>query len=168
MATAYPTIFPVSELDFESVADIYNEYILLGNVTMEESLYDYDRVKKWVEGFDESEKILVLKNAQGRVIGWGVVKKYSEREGYKTACETSVYLTQQECGKGYGTMLKKHLIEECKKVGYHHIVAKIFASNTSSIEYNLKLGYEMVGRQKEIGYKNGHWQDVVILQYLIK
>ena len=168
MATSLPVIFPVSELDFESVAGIYNEYILLGNATMEEALYDYDRLKKWLLGFNDREKMVVLKNTEQKVIGWGVIKKYSDREGYKTTCETSVYLTQQECGKGYGTMLKKHLIEECKKLGYHHIVAKIFASNTASIAYNLKLGYEIVGRQKEIGYKNGQWLDVVILQYLIK
>ncbi len=168
MADALPVIFPVSQLDFDSVADIYNEYILLGNATMEESLYDYDRIKKWVDGFDLREKMMVLKNADDMVIGWGVIKKYSDREGYKTTCETSVYLTHKECGKGFGTMIKKHLIEESRKLGYHHIVAKIFASNISSIKYNLKLGYKMVGRQKEIGYKNGQWLDVVILQYLIK
>ena len=168
MINSLPVILPVSELDFKYVADIYNEYILLGNATMEEALYDYDRVKKWVFNFNEREKMLVLKNDQQKVIGWGVIKNYSDREGYKTTCETSVYLTQNECCKGYGTLLKMHLIDACKTLGYHHIVAKIFASNESSIAYNLKLGYEMVGRQKEIGFKNGQWLDVIILQYIIK
>lgn len=168
MKYSHPIILPVSEDDYNPIASIYNEYILQGNATMEEKLYDYDRVKLWLTRLNDREKMMVLKNDEGKVIGWGIIKKYSDREGYKTTCETSVYLTQNECGKGYGTMLKRHLIEECKKLGYHHIVAKIFASNTSSIEYNLRLGYEIVGTQKEIGFKNGQWLDVVILQYLIK
>lgn len=162
------SIQTVREADYESVADIYNEYILLGNATMEESVYDFAMVKTWVDGFSAGEKMLVLKNEKSNVIGWGVIRKYSERGGYRFTCETSVYLTSREIGKGYGTLLKKRLIEICKEMGYHHIVAKIWASNTASIAYNTKLGYEIVGIQKEIGYKNEVWVDVIIMQYLIQ
>ena len=157
----------VSPGDYQSVADIYNEYILLGNATMEENTYDFDRVNNWVAHFSEKEKMLVLKKGSA-IIGWGVIKKYSDREGYKYTCETSVYITQNERAKGFGSLLKKRLIHECKRLEYHHIVAKIFASNIASLEYNKKLGYKLVGVQKEIGIKNGHWIDVAILQYIIQ
>jgi phosphinothricin acetyltransferase len=162
------SIHDVSEVDYQSIADIYNEYILEGSATMEEKTYDFQRVKVWLQGFNIREKMLVLKTASGKVIGWGVIKNYSDREGYRTTCETSVYLTQNERRKGYGTLLKKRLINECISMGYHHIVAKIFATNIASIQYNLNLGYQIVGRQNEIGFKNGEWVDVVIMQYLIK
>ncbi len=162
------SIHDVSEVDYQSIADIYNEYILQGSATMEEKIYDFQRVKVWLQGFNNREKLLVLKNAYGKVIGWGVIKNYSDREGYRTTCETSVYLTANEKRKGYGTLLKKRLISECISMGYHHIVGKIFATNTASIQYNLNLGYQIVGRQNEIGFKNGEWVDVVIMQYLIK
>lgn len=164
---SFPHICLIAESDYASVAEIYNEYIQKGNATMEESLYDSTRIKFWIDSFSEREKMYVLKSHNQKIIGWGVIKKYSDREGYKTTCETSVYLTEDECGKGYGTMLKKHLIQVCKSLGYHHIVAKIFADNLVSINYNLKLGYEIVGTQKQIGRKAGIWKDVVILQYII-
>ncbi|MFQ5630895.1 MAG: GNAT family N-acetyltransferase [bacterium] len=69
--------------------------------------------------------------------------------------------------KGYGSLIKKALVDRCKQYGYHHLVAKIFATNTASIEYNKKFGYEIVGRQKEIGIKNGRWQDSVIMQLVL-
>ncbi len=37
----------------------------------------------------------------------------------------------------------------------------------ASIEYNLRFGYEVVGIQREIGFKNGHWQDVAVLQLVL-
>ena len=156
----------VQSEDYQRIADIYNEYILLGNATMQDSLYDGKKIKSWVDHFNDRERLYVLKK-ENMVIGWGIIKKYSDREGYRFACETAIYLTQSELRKGYGSLMKSFLITQCKSLNYRHLVAKIFATNTASIEYNLRLGYTIVGRQKNIGFKNGKWMDIVIMQYLI-
>ncbi|MFK7969351.1 MAG: N-acetyltransferase family protein [Bacteroidia bacterium] len=152
--------------DYEKIASIYNEYITLGGATMEERVYDAAMIAKWVSAFNQREKLYVLRK-DGAVIGWGILKRYSDREGYRFACETAIYITASELRKGYGSRMKVFLIEQCKSFGYKHLVAKIFASNTSSIEYNLSLGYTIVGRQEKIGFRNDQWQDIVIMQYLI-
>ncbi|MEM1322737.1 MAG: N-acetyltransferase family protein [Bacteroidota bacterium] len=153
--------------DYERIANIYNEYVLLGNATMEESLYDAQKIESWSQKFNDREGLYVLRKGS-EVIGWGIIKRYSDRQGYRFACETAIYLTQSELRKGYGSLIKQFLIEECKRLDYHHLVAKIFAVNQASIEYNLKIGYTIVGRQKEIGFKNGEWMDIVIMQYIIE
>ena len=153
--------------DFETIANIYNEYIQLGNATMEESLYSAEKIQEWVDHFNERERLYVIKTEKG-TIGWGIIKRYSQREGYRFACETAIYVTQQELRKGYGSKMKKFLIEKCRELGYRHLVAKIFASNTASIQYNLRLGYTIVGKQEQIGFRNDQWQDIVIMQYLIE
>ena len=153
--------------DFQKIADIYNEYIQLGNATMEESLYTASMIKKWVDNFNSREKLYVIKKEE-MVIAWGIIKRYSDRSGYRFACETAIYITHGELRKGYGSTLKKFLIDQCKVLGYRHLVAKIFATNVASIQYNLKLGYTIVGTQKEIGFRNDQWVDVVIMQYLIR
>lgn len=152
--------------DYQKIAEIYNEYILLGNATMQDTFYDGEKIKSWIDNFNDRERLYVLKDGES-VIGWGIIKKYSEREGYRFACETAIYLTQSELRKGYGSLMKKFIISACKSLNYRHLVAKIFATNTASIEYNLRLGYTIVGRQKEIGFKNGQWMDIVIMQYVI-
>jgi phosphinothricin acetyltransferase len=152
--------------DFRIIASIYNEYIVLGNATMQDSLYDAKKIQSWVNDFNDRERLYVLKEADA-IIGWGIIKKYSEREGYRFACETAVYLTQSKLRKGFGSLMKKYLIAQCKSLNYRHLVAKIFATNVASIEYNLKLGYTIVGRQQFIGYKHDKWVDVVVMQYLI-
>ena len=162
-----PSIQPAAEEDYPAIAAIYNEYIQQGGSTMEESHYTAEKIQAWVDKFNDRERLYVLKEEE-RVLGWGIIKKYSDREGYRFACETAIYITQSELRKGLGSAMKVHLIKECKALNYHHLNAKIFATNRASIEYNLKLGYTIVGRQKEVGFKNGQWMDIVIMQYIIR
>ena len=110
---------------------------------------------------------LFIAEVSNKVIGWAIIKKYSDRIGYARSCETSVYLTKSETGKGYGPKIKNKLIKECKQLGYTHLVAKIMSVNKTSINYNLKLGYEIVGEQKNIGFINGKYHNVTIMQYNI-
>ena len=72
-------------------------------------------------------------------LGWAIIKRYSDREGYRFAAETAVYLDPAHLGKGYGKQMKRFLIDESRAMGYHHLVAKIFATNEVSIAYNLRL-----------------------------
>lgn len=152
--------------DYQAIADIYNVYIRDGGQTMEERLHRADDIAAWVGKFHDREGLFVLKETN-KLLGWGIIKRYSDREGYRFACETAVYLWPEEVGKGYGSFIKKELIKICRQWKYHHLVAKIFASNEGSILYNQKLGYEIVGRQRAIGFKKGQWVDIVIMQLLL-
>ncbi len=160
------TIKIAEPADFSKIAAIYNEYIRLGNSTMEEKIHDEKDIAAWLEKFNKRERLYVMEVAD-EVIGWGIIKRYSDRNGYRFAAETAVYFASSQLGKGYGSRMKKYLIEQSRLLEYRHLVAKIFAKNETSIQYNLKLGYTIVGTQKNIGFKNGKWQDVVILQLLL-
>ncbi len=152
--------------DAPVVREIYNEHVKAGRSTMDRTPLSLAQIEGWFQGFNERELIVLLKRDE-QVVGWGIIKRYSDREGYARACETAIYLRGSEVRKGYGTMLKKWIIDKCRELGYHHLVAKIFADNIASIEYNKRLGYTIVGTQKEIGYIDGRWQDVTIMQLLI-
>lgn len=152
--------------DAAVIAEIYNEHIRAGGSTMDTEEKTTEGMNDLIKGFNDRETILILEN-RGDIRGWGIIKRYSNRIGYRICCETSVYLGSRHVRKGYGTRMKKALIVRCKEWGYHHLVAKIFAVNEASIEYNKRLGYEVVGRQREIGYRDGKWQDVVIMQLIL-
>lgn len=162
-----PHIVSAESADYAAVAEIYNVYIAQGTSTMDETPKTAADIAGWVAKFHDRERLFVLKR-QDKVLGWGIIKRYSDREGYRFACETAVYLLPEELGKGLGSMMKRHLIAVCRELAYSHLVAKIFADNTASIAYNEKLGYTVVGRQEQIGFKRGRWVDVVIMQYLIE
>ena len=175
-AQAEPRLRDARERDADAIAEIYNESVRAGDATMDDVEKTPDDIRSQLAGFSKRETILVLEdpptgtdpeNSTGRIVGWGIIKRYSDRLGYRFCCETAVYLRRDQVGRGLGTRMKKALVERCKLYGYHHLVAKIFADNEASIAYNLRLGYEKVGVQREIGWKNGTWKDVVILQLIL-
>lgn len=153
--------------DCAAFAEIYNVYVRQGTSTMDTVEKDAAYYEALIASFTERETILTLEEA-GRVVGWGIIKRYSDRVGYRVCCETSVYLEPGHLRKGYGSLIKKALIARCRELGYHHLVAKIFSENVASIAYNERLGYEIVGRQRQIGYRNGRWMDIVIMQLILE
>ncbi len=152
--------------DCPIIASINNEHILVGGSSMVLATRSVAYFENMMSNFNERELIECLE-IDGEVIGFGLIKRYSDREGYKTTCETAIYLRPNKMRMGLGTKMKRSLIERCKELGYHHLVAKIFSNNTASVEYNRKLGYEVVGVQKEVGKINDKWVDVTIMQLIL-
>ena len=164
---SFLTIRPAEPKDYGAIASIYNEAIAHGGMTMDGQPYTENDYAAIVQKMNHREALFLAETPE-RAIGWGIIKRYSDRLGYQVACETSIYLTLSETGKGYGKILQKRLMEKVADYGYHHIVAKIVAANEGSIRFHQQFGFEIVGIQKEIGFINGTWHDVVIMQYLYK
>lgn len=158
------TIRPAMPQDYATIAAIYNEAIAHGGITMDGQLYTAEDIQAIAAKMRDREIFLVAETAD-KIVGWGVIKRYSDRLGYQICCETSIYLTFSETGKGYGVSLQQALMKKVADYGYRHIVAKIVASNHSSIRFHERFGFEVVGIQKKIGFMNGTWYDVAILQY---
>lgn len=152
--------------DAGTIAAIYNETIAARDATMVDEPQSAADVRALMAGFSAREGFLLLERDEA-VIGWGVLKRFGEGDAYRFTGETSVFLRREEVRKGYGTLLKRALIERCRALGYHHLVARVWATNEASIAYNRQFGYEVVGIQHEIGHMNGRWQDVTLMQLVL-
>lgn len=147
--------------DCDAIADIYYEAMKSGRSTMDTERRQPCYFEKLIGRCGEA--LLVAEVARS-VIGWSIVKRYSDRYGYRFACETSIYISESCQDGGLGTKLFAATMDRARKLGYRHVVAKVLATNDSSIRFHERFGYETVGRQRAIGYLNGAWQDVVIMQ----
>jgi phosphinothricin acetyltransferase len=155
---------PANLLDCEPIAAIYNQYVGSGPYTMEEERWTWLTVKHQLDHITDREVVIVCENGDGEVVGWGKVKHYSPRGGYRIACETSTYVSRDARGLGVGNRLLSELVALSRRLGYHHITAKIIAGNGPSLRLHFKHGFELVGVQKEIGLVDGKLADVAILQ----
>ena len=133
---------------------------------MDRRFYSAGEMQQLTEKFDDRETILIAEQDK-RVLGWGIIKRYSDRIGYRVACETSIYFSLTETGKGHGSILQAALLKQVVNFGYHHVVAKILAANPKSVQFHQRFGFEIVGTQKEIGYYQGRWHDMVIMQLVL-
>jgi phosphinothricin acetyltransferase len=153
--------------DAPAIAAIYNESIMARDSTMQLDRIDAETARGWIEAVGTREAVLVMA-ADGERVGYGLVKRYSNRGGYRLAAETSVYLRRARTDEGLGTDLQAALIERSRAYDYHHLVAKLWAANERSRALHRKLGYDLVGIQQEIGWVDGEWQDVAIMQKLLR
>lgn len=154
-------------LDTEAIATIHNQYVGSGPYTMEEDPWSPLDVKVALNQFSARERFIVCENETPRVLGWSVVRAYSQRSGYRIACELSVYVDRESRGKQVGRQLLQASLAQAKQFGYHHAVAKIITGNQASLDFHLQNGFELVGIQREIGLVDGHYADVAILQCLL-
>lgn len=152
--------------DYAAIASIYNEAIATGSITFDTRQFEASDIQAWVNKFCDRECLLVIERQQ-RVLGWGIVKQYSDRPGYRVCCETSIYLTFAEKGQGLGKKMLTALLQKVVELGYHHVVVKIVATNDDSIAFHKSFGFEMVGVQREVGHVADRWQDVAIMQLIL-
>lgn len=143
------------------ISGIYNQY--LGISTLHLIPVSSEYYEEIISGLSEREELWVG-IVDELLVGWSIVKYYSPKEGYQYACETSTFFDKNFKGKGYGKTLKKHILDRAKKLGYRYAVARIMSENKTSINFNLSLGYRIVGEQKGIGYAFGEDKNVTVLE----
>ena len=90
--------------DAAVIANIYNQY--LGVSTMDLIPYTQESVEQTMNNQNDREVYLML-DVDDKSIGWGQIKKYSDRKGYQFACETAIYMDKDHLSKGYGSRFKK-------------------------------------------------------------
>lgn len=148
--------------DTSSIMSIYNFYVKEGKSTLdkEKTLSD---IKHWIEKLVDREAMFVSE-FNGEMSGWGVVKKYSDRHGYRFAAEISIYVHPDFKQKGVGGELNSHAEQLAKSFDYKHLTTKIFATNQASLSFFTKAGYQLVGTQHQIGFILDEWVDVVIME----
>lgn len=152
--------------DCAAIAEIYAEAVRSGRSTMDTEPPDAASFEARLAELS-SREVLLVAEGPGGVAGWGILKRYSDRPGYAIACETSVYVAEAAQGRGVGSLLLDALVARAGQLGYQHLVAKIMGVNERSIEFRARRGFELVGRQRDIGLLDGVHHDVVIMQRLL-
>ena len=147
-----------------AIADIYNQYVGKTTMDLEDKSVDYFQTFISHKGIREN---LYIAEVERVVVGYGIIKQYSDRKGYQFAAETSTYLDSAFTGRGIGSKLKEYIIGQAKAMGLKHLVAKIWATNLGSIQFHELHGYTVVGTQKQIGFVDGEWKDVTIMECIV-
>jgi L-amino acid N-acyltransferase YncA len=102
-----------------------------------------------------------------QVVGFGSLSSYRNRPAYVTTVEDSVYVRDDQRGKGVGRLLLDGLLEVAVAHGFHCVIARIVATNEASIALHRAAGFDLVGTEREVGRKFRRWLDVVELQKIL-
>ena len=117
-------------------------------------------------GACESYPAIVIAMGQ-EVVAYGALSPYRTKPAYDKTVEDAVYVKVGHRGQGFGHSLLRHLLDLARARHHHTIMARISGGNEASIRLHERHGFGLVGIEREIGFKCGRWQDVVVMQRLL-
>ncbi|RZK11626.1 MAG: N-acetyltransferase family protein [Flavobacterium sp.] len=161
-------IRPATTEDLPSILEIVNHAIL--HTT---AIYDYDartleQQNAWFEEKQTSDFPVIVAALDNEVLGFGTFGSFRVKIGYRFTVEHSVYVKDKAIGKGIGKLILQKLIDLAKAQNYHSMIGVIDASNSGSVAFHKKFGFEEAGVLKQAGYKFDKWLDVSLMQLLLK
>ncbi|PZU13749.1 MAG: N-acetyltransferase [Chryseobacterium sp.] len=152
-------IKPITKDNFSEVIEIYNQGLATNIATFQN---DSPQWEEWNKGHLDFCRISIYDN--DKMIGWASLTPVSSRCVYAGVAEVSIYIAQDERGKGIGKTLLTELIQQSEANYIWTLQSGIFAENERSIRLHEKCGFRLVGYREKIGKKNEIWKDNVLME----
>ena len=159
---AVPQIRAAVLTDLMSIVRIYNQSIPERNATCDLEPTTLEERIPWFQSHDRDYPLWVA-DLNGRVVGWASISPYSDRAGYRLTVENSLYVAREHRGQGIGSLLLATTVRESDRLGYHAILARVFAHNPASLATHRRFGFEEMGCLREVALMDGVFRDVVLL-----
>jgi phosphinothricin acetyltransferase len=154
-------IEPMTADDGPAVLEIYGQGIATGNATLEPATPDWTH---WSAGHRRDCR-LVARDADGRVVGWTALGRYSSRDVYTGVAWESVYVDAAARGRGVGSALLAALVSASEEAGVWTLLAGVLVENLPSLALHERAGFRRIGVQERMGRDaSGRWRDVVQLE----
>ncbi|MGC5248735.1 N-acetyltransferase family protein [Gordonia sp. DT219] len=155
--------------DVDGITAIYNHAVEHTTAIWNDRLVDAADRRRWLTQRQAGRfPVLVAVEPEHagpqQVLGYVTYGPYRPHDGYRHTVEHSVYVRDDQQGRGVGSELMAALIARARESGVHVLVAGIDAANTGSIRLHERFGFSRVGLLTEVGTKFGSWLDLAFLQ----
>lgn len=146
--------------DSESIARIYNYYVLNTVITFEEQVVTPQIMVERLYEVGEASLPWLVAEVTGSVMGYAYASRWKERSGYRYSVESTIYLDPAVLGMGFGSQLYAALLDVLHRGDVHAVIGGIALPNPASIRLHEKFGFRKIAHFQEVGYKFGRWVDV--------
>ena len=152
--------------DAEAIRSIYNYEVENETSTFDLVPRSLQEQLAW-QNARQGAFCVYVAEVSGEVVGFGALSPYKERAAYRTSVEDSVYVRRDMARHGIGSALLDHLLGTAEDGGFHAVMARITTLSFASIALHERLGFTLVGVEREIGRKFNKWLDVALMQCLL-
>jgi len=154
-----------TEADIEIIQAIYAHHVLNGLATFEEVPPSVEQMLARRASVLKAGLPCLTAEIEGKIVGYSYATAYRPRPAYRYTIEDSVYVADGLGGRGIGTALLGALIDRCETGPWRQMLAIIGnRSNSGSIALHRRLGFELIGTLRSVGFKLGQWVDTVLMQ----
>lgn len=160
------TVRLATEADAAGILAVYAPYIRDTAVTFETETPSLDAFRCRMASIIGDYPYLVVEE-DGSIVGFAYAHRLGERAAYAWNAELSIYFAPGCTSRGWGSVLFWALIDLLALQGVRNAYSLITVPNEASLALHEKLGFTLMGVQKEAGYKLGAWHDVAWLRMAI-
>ncbi|WP_312510783.1 arsinothricin resistance N-acetyltransferase ArsN1 family B [Massilia sp.] len=153
-------IRPASAADAARIAAIYNRYVAQTTISFEEQPVSEAEMAGRIRDVADAGLPWLVALHQGELAGYAYATKWRARPAYRFSVESTVYLDDSACGRGWGALLYRQLIGQLRAGGIRTVIAGIAQPNARSVGLHERLGFRKVAHFSDVGYKFGGWVDV--------
>lgn len=159
-------IRPAEPGDNAAIAAIWNHEVLHTSATTDTEPRTPEAQRAWLAAHGRRHPVVVAVEA-AEVVAFGVLSPYRAKPAYAWTAENSVYVRDGWRGKGLGGQVLDRLLALAGEHGHRSVIARITASNESSLLLHERRGFLRVGHERQVALKHGIWLDVVTLQRIL-
>jgi L-amino acid N-acyltransferase YncA/uncharacterized protein YndB with AHSA1/START domain len=150
--------------DLPLIVGIYNSTIPSRMVTADLTPVSVESRLQWFHNHSSDRRPLWIVTDGAEVpLGWASFQSFYGRPAYDATAEVSIYLDEQQRGKGYGLKVLNYCVEAAPDYGIKTLLAFIFAHNTPSLKLFHQLGFEDWGRLPDVALLDGREESLMIL-----
>jgi L-amino acid N-acyltransferase YncA len=153
-----------ADTDLSAIQRIYAHHVTHSLATFEEVPPSTEEMSARRASVISSGLPYLVAMQGGEVVGYSYAAKFHSRAAYRYTIENSIYVSNSFLGQGIGKALLGALISRCEAGPWRQMIALIGDSNLASIRLHGGHGFNMVGTLESVGFKFGHWVDVVFMQ----
>lgn len=161
------TIRAAESGDFDAIAEITNHYISATTIHWNYDPVSADELRRSWGAAATYPFLVAVEPPVERPLGYAKAGPWRQRAAYARTAEVAIYLHPDRVGQRIGGRLYGALIDECRRRGFHALIAGIALPNDASIRLHASLGFVHVGTFVEVGWKFDAWRDVAFYQLLL-
>lgn len=150
--------------DLDTIVKIYNSTISSRMVTADTEPVTTESRMKWFDDHSSDKRPLwVIENEAQETIGWISFQSFYGRPAYGATVEISIYLDENQRGKGMGKQVLQYAIDQCPGMGIKTILGYIFAHNEASLKLFRHFGFDDWATLPDIAILDGEEKSLKIL-----
>jgi L-amino acid N-acyltransferase YncA len=152
------------EEDLPAITDIYNEVLRTSTAIYRDEETTLEERIQWWQNQQQKGYPLLIAEEDNEVLGFASYGDFRPWPGYRFTVEGSIHLRPDARRHGTGTVLLQDLIAHARGAGKHMLIAGVDAENLASRRFMEKIGATRTAHLKEVGFKFGHYLDLLLYQ----
>lgn len=153
--------------DFDEITAIYNDVLLSSTAIYNDRPATCQDRLAWRNARLAQGYPVLAADEGGQIAGFASFGDFRSWPGYSFTVEGTIHVRSGARGQGVGTALLKALVARAKKLKKHTMIAGVDSENAAALRFLERFGFERTGLLREVGFKFGHFLDLVFLQYWI-